>query len=86
MGLASGDGADLLRADFVDCIVYGSHYPSELLLVDDSVHLFNYRFEHSLVKGGEWDEDPLFEDVENDNYRLRDESPALGIGYPFEDL
>lgn len=86
MGLASGDGADLLRADFVDCIVYGSHYPSELLLVDDSVHLFNYRFDHSLVKGGEWDEDPLFEDVENDNYRLRDESPALGIGYPFEDL
>ena len=84
MGSAAGEGGDLLRADFEDCIIYGDH-ATELLLLDDSVHQFRYSLYRTLVKGGEWDEDPLFEDVEADDYRLGTDSPAQGIGYPFDE-
>lgn len=78
------EAADLQQADFTDCIVYGSYRDSEVLLSGIEGYALNYRFTHSLVKGGEWDEDPGFTDAAADDYTLRDDSPALGIGYRFE--
>ena len=47
-------------------------------------YALNSRFTHCLVKGGEWDEDPMFVDVEEDDYHLQEDSPAQGIGYQFD--
>ncbi len=76
-------GADMRQAAFDRCIVYGSHR-SEVSIGRMPDLLMNYSFDRCLVRGGEWDEDPLFEDVQEDNYRLQDGSPAAGIGYNFD--
>ena len=44
----------------------------------------NYSFTHCLVKGGDWDEDPQFVDIDEDDYHLQEGSPAAGIGYQFD--
>lgn len=75
-------GGALTKADFVDCIIWGTRSP-EVLLSEDERWSFNYRFMHSIVRGGEWDEDPLFTDPREDDYTLQEDSPAEGIGYNF---
>lgn len=75
-------GGALTKADFVDCIIWGTRSP-EVLLSEDERWSFNYRFMHSIVRGGEWDEDPLFTDPREDDYTLQEGSPAEGIGYNF---
>lgn len=74
---------NLEKADFTDCIVWGTYYNGELLLSELEGYSFNYRFLHSIVKGGEWNEDPQFTNPQEDDYTLQDESPAIGIGYQF---
>lgn len=77
-------GGDLLKADFRDCIIWGT-YNKEVLLSELEGYLMNYNLDlHSIVKGGTWNEDPLFTDPHNDDYTLRDDSPAMGIGYQFD--
>ena len=77
-------GGDLLKADFRDCIVWGT-YQKEFLLSELEGFTMNYNLNlHSIVKGGEWSEDPLFTDPREDDYTLQEESPAIGIGYQFE--
>lgn len=76
-------GGDLVRADFTDCIVYGTYSTGEVLLSQLEGYAFSYGFNHSIVRGGEWDEDPLFVDPYHDDYHLQEESPAAGIGYLF---
>lgn len=75
-------GGALTKADFVDCIIWGTRSP-EVLLSEDERWPFNYRFVHSIVRGGEWNEDPLFTDPREDDYTLQEGSPAEGIGYNF---
>lgn len=75
-------GGALTKADFVDCIIWGTRSP-EVLLSEDERWPFNYRFMHSIVRGGEWDEDPLFTNPHEDDYTLQEGSPAEGIGYNF---
>ena len=75
---------DLVAANFTDCIIYGNYGEGEFLAAGIEGVQLNYSLTHCLVKGGDWDEDPMFEDVENDNYRLRDGSPAAGIGYQYD--
>ena len=77
-------GGNLEKADFTDCIVWGTYYGGEILLSEVEGYSFNYRFLHSIVKGGEWDEDPLFTNPREDDYTLQEDSPAIGIGYNFE--
>lgn len=78
------EGGDLVKADFTDCIVWGTYSPSEMLLTQAEGWGFNCSVVHSIVKGGEWNEDPLFEDPHEDDYHLQEGSPATGIGYNFD--
>ena len=78
------EAADLVKADFTDCIIYGNYSDGEVLASGIEGLQLNYNFIHCLVKGGEWDEDPLFVDIDGDDYHLQDGSPAIGIGYQFE--
>lgn len=78
------EAADLTRADFTDCIIYGNYSPAEVLVSGIDACQLNYSFTRCLVKGGDWDEDPRFVDVEEDDYHLQDGSPAAGIGYQFD--
>ena len=71
----------LEQADFTDCIIYGSYSEGEVIVSGIEGIDLNYSFVHCLVKGGEWDEDPMFVDIEADDYHLQDGSPATGIGY-----
>lgn len=75
---------DLMRADFTDCIIYGNYSPAEVIVIGIDACQLNYSFTHCLVKGGDWDEDPQFVNVEEDDYHLREGSPAEGIGYSFD--
>ncbi len=77
-------GGNLLKADFRDCIIWGT-YRKEVLLSELEGYEMNYNFDlHSIVKGGTWSEDPLFTDPYEDDYTLQENSPAQGIGYQFE--
>lgn len=84
----SADGTiiprDLRAASFTDCIIYGSYASGEVLLDSVDEAEYNYSFIHSIVRGGEWDEDPLFVDPSEDDYHLQEDSPAIGIGYQFD--
>lgn len=84
----SADGTviprDLSAATFTDCIIYGSRVSGEVLLDSVDEAEYNYSFIHSIVRGGEWDEDPLFVNPSEDDYHLQEDSPAVGIGYRFE--
>lgn len=76
---------DLTRADFTDCIIWGSWTDTELLeqRVDEAA--YSSSFSNSIVKGGDWSEDPLFVDPDENDYHLQEDSPAAGIGYQFND-
>ncbi|MBO4599128.1 MAG: hypothetical protein J5641_00150 [Bacteroidales bacterium] len=73
-----------IQANFSDCIIYGT-LANELYLELDSLAPVHAAFTHCLIRGGEWDEDPLFVDPSEGDYHLQDDSPALGIGYQFTD-
>ena len=75
---------DLVKADFIDCIIYGNYSDGEVLVSGIEGVPLNYSFTHCLVRGGEWDEDPQFVDIDEDDYHLQENSPATGIGYQFE--
>lgn len=84
--LLNADGTqvgDALSADFTRCIVWGSR-DSEVLLAGVEDYAFSYSFNNCWLKGTDGATDPLFADVQNDNYRLQDTSPAAGIGYQFD--
>ena len=76
-------GGDLQRASFEDCIVWGSYHGGELLLNAIPGYEMNYSFRNCIVRGGDRDEDPLFTDPKEDDYTLKEGSPAAGIGYSF---
>lgn len=76
-------GGDLQRADFYDCIVWGTYSTGEVLLSVREDYSMNYRFINSIVRGGDRDEDPLFNNPREDDYTLQEGSPAEGIGYQF---
>lgn len=85
MNTASGVvGGHLVQADFTDCIIWGSYMRGEVLLSAIDGYSMNYRFTHSIVRGGEWNEDPLFTNPSEDDYTLQEGSPAIGIGYNFD--
>lgn len=73
-----------MQAQMRDCILYGSR-DSELYVELDSAATVSATFPHCLVRGGEWDEDPLFVDPAAGDYHLQEDSPAWGIGYQFQD-
>ena len=73
-----------MDATFTDCIIYGNR-DSELYLELDSLAPVSATFSHCLVRGGEWDEDPMFVDPAEGDFHLQEDSPALGIGYQFND-
>ena len=76
-----------MEARLEDCIVYGSRADGELL-VDQALPEEDYAHAyvvHSIVRGGEWDEDPKFVDPDNGDYHLADDSPAKGIGYTYQE-
>lgn len=58
--------ADLIKADFTNCIIYGNE-PRELGLarVDDTTYLFNFNFTNSLIRfedpNGDFEDDPLYD-------------------------
>ncbi len=72
---------DITRADFTDCIIWGTYPDGELLEQQVDEAAYSSRFVHSIVKGGEWDIDPLFVDPDENDFHLQDGSPAAGIGY-----
>ena len=72
-----------MQVSMTDCIVYGTRAEGELLIeLDDRVET-HVGIIHSLVRGGEWDEDPKFVDPAEGDFHLSDDSPAQGIGYQY---
>lgn len=67
-----------------DCIIYGG-LSNELVISLDSMASVAFALNHCLVRGGEWDEDPLFVDPDEGDYHLQENSPAQGIGYQYPD-
>lgn len=68
-------------ANFTDCIIYGSMSDGELTLDLDETASPVVQLNHCLIRGGEWDEDPLFSDPDNGDFSLQENSPATGIGW-----
>ncbi|MBO4751263.1 MAG: hypothetical protein J5526_00740 [Bacteroidales bacterium] len=93
----SSDGAEILRdlghVEFENCIIYGNYVGGEVLEDKADGALFDVHFAGCLVKGLEQlryatatecvDEDPMFKDIEEHDYQLKEESPAEGKGYRF---
>ena len=73
----------IVHADFTDCIIYGNR-SREVSVGRLDGFLMDTAFVNSVVRGGAWDVDPMFMDVSNDDYRLKEGSPAAGIGYYYE--
>ena len=79
-------GGDLLKADFTDCIIWGT-YQKEVLLSELEGYAMNHNLAQNqscIVKGGARSEDPLFSDPRNDDYTLQEGSPATGLGYQWQ--
>ncbi len=82
---------DLLNGYFGNCIIYGS-IEEEIILSNNDQVLFNYNFDHCLMKtlleisdqehftNCQKNNDPLFIDVYNLNYRIDTLSPAIDYG------
>ena len=84
--LVQADGAQVgsdLQVSFTDCIVWGSR-DEELIFICSEDYALSYTFNHCWVKGMEGATDPQFEDEKNGDYRLKEGSPATGMGYNFE--
>lgn len=87
----SGDSNPLMQASFDNCIVYGMTSPLTPGALDDTdVYMRNVLIG---VDGSDdthfvsclWDENPMFETVRDKyifDYRLQDDSPAIGAGNP----
>lgn len=58
---------DLLKADFKNCIIYGSN-PNELYLNKDSQKTFNYNFKNCLLKFTNSTEDSLYNFSDSSRY------------------
>ena len=71
-------------AYFSRCIIYGNYGEGEVLVAGVEDYPLKYRADTSIVKGGEWDVDPMFENIGKDDYHLNEGSPAAGIGYQYE--
>ena len=71
-----------MQGEVTDCIIYGT-LANELNISLDSTPVVAFSLVHSLVRGGEWDEDPLFQDPAEGDYHLQEDSPAQGIGYQY---
>ena len=71
-----------MYAQMSDCIIYGT-LQNELYVWLDSVATVSATFDHCLVKGGAWDEDPKFVAPYEGDYHLEEDSPARGIGYQY---
>lgn len=72
-----------MQASLTDCIVWGSRSDGELIIdLDDRIEA-SAAVTHSIVRGGEWDEDPMFVAPLAGDYHLQEGSPALGIGYDY---
>ncbi|MGL4599138.1 MAG: hypothetical protein ACRCYO_16580 [Bacteroidia bacterium] len=83
----------LTQADFLNCIIYGD-LENEVVLDSNTTggFAFNYRFSHSLLKtdvntsnglrfiANQYNLDPQFLDVGNNNLRLGGGSPARNLG------
>lgn len=76
-------GGDLVQADFTDCIIWGSR-EEEVLLAGVEEYGLHYRFTRCWVKGSEGVTDPMFADVDNNDYHLQEGSPAAGLGYQYD--
>ncbi len=72
---------DLTEAVFQDCIIYGNYREPEMLVFASDEAECNVYVGNCLIKGGSWDQDPLFRNPRNDDYRLLRHSPAWSIGY-----
>lgn len=63
--------ADLLQADFTNCIIYGNDRREFFLKKNDQA-AFNFRFRNSLIRfedrNGQFDEDPLYDFSNTDYY------------------
>lgn len=70
-----------VQAHLTDCIIYGSRSEGELYVDIDKRADYDTVFHHCLIRGGSWDEDPQFVDVEKGDYHLKEGSPAAGIGW-----
>lgn len=73
-----------MRAAFSESIVYGTWSRGEVAVSRLEGLAMDTSFVRTVVRGGAWDVDPMFEDPATDNYRLREGSPAAGLGYNFE--
>lgn len=73
-----------MHASFNNCIVYGTWSRGEVAVTHIDGFEMDTIFNHSLVRGGAWDEDPKFTDPAKDDYTLQEDSPAAGIGYQFD--
>ena len=71
------------NSHFHDCIIYGTRNESEVETGLDDRAAVDTLFTHCLIKGGAWDEDPLFENPTEGDYHLKEGSPAEGIGYRY---
>ena len=71
-----------MQGTMTDCIIYGT-LSNELNISLDSTSPGSFTLTHCLVRGGEWDEDPLFVDPSEGDYHLQDDSPAWGVGYQY---
>lgn len=74
-----------MQARLRDCIIYGNNADGELYIGLDERAEATAVVDHCLVRGGEWDEDPQFVDPDKGDYHLKEESPARGIGYRYND-
>lgn len=72
-----------MQASLTDCIVWGNRSDGEMLIdLDDRIEA-TATVTHSIVRGGEWSEDPLFVAPQAGDFHLQDNSPAIGIGYEY---
>jgi hypothetical protein len=95
--ITDGDGnpvtllGDLQNAYFGNCLIYG-YNDEEIILSNNDQALFNYKFDHSILKTTleisdplyyvdcQKNLDPLFEDYTEQDYRLDSLSPAINLG------
>ncbi len=81
----------LENAYFGNCIIYGSNEEELLLDAYSASSTFNYEFDHCLLRTEISsdslvdcikNQDPLFRDYSDNDYKLQSTSPAIGAGIP----
>jgi hypothetical protein len=83
---------DLLKANFINCIVYGNLNEEIVLDNQSQGGQFHFKFDHCLVKTennvsdpNNWisvtkNQEPLFEDIDNNDLHLKSSSAAADKG------